>query len=62
MFAAEVANCIMFIGVCVCVCAVFIICFLPHHIFMLWFHFYPNAMEEYDTQWHVLRIIGFCLR
>lgn len=50
--------------VCVCVCAsfaVFIVCFLPHHVFMLWFHLNPNSYEEYDEYWHVLRIIGFCL-
>lgn len=41
--------------------AVFIVCFLPHHVFMLWFHLNPNSYEEYDEYWHVLRIIGFCL-
>ncbi|RZF36967.1 hypothetical protein LSTR_LSTR004655 [Laodelphax striatellus] len=40
---------------------IFVICFLPIHIFMLWFHFYPEAEEEYDEYWHTLRIIGFCL-
>ncbi|XP_077290357.1 neuropeptide CCHamide-2 receptor-like [Arctopsyche grandis] len=40
---------------------VFIVCFLPYHVFMLWFHFHPTAMEDYDEWWHALRIIGFCL-
>ncbi|XP_026471582.1 neuropeptide CCHamide-2 receptor-like [Ctenocephalides felis] len=40
---------------------VFIICFLPHHVFMLWFHLNPNSREEFDSWWHALRIVGFCL-
>ncbi|XP_022188986.2 neuropeptide CCHamide-1 receptor [Nilaparvata lugens] len=40
---------------------IFVICFLPIHIFMLWFHFDPEAQEDYDEYWHTLRIIGFCL-
>ncbi|KAJ8923268.1 hypothetical protein NQ315_001825 [Exocentrus adspersus] len=39
----------------------FFICFLPHHVFMLWFHLYPDALDEYNDWWHALRIIGFCL-
>uniref|UniRef100_A0A1B0CA12 G-protein coupled receptors family 1 profile domain-containing protein n=2 Tax=Lutzomyia longipalpis TaxID=7200 RepID=A0A1B0CA12_LUTLO len=39
---------------------VFIVCFLPHHIFQMWFHLYPYAEDEYDEVWHVFRIIGFC--
>uniref|UniRef100_A0A1B0D7Q4 G-protein coupled receptors family 1 profile domain-containing protein n=1 Tax=Phlebotomus papatasi TaxID=29031 RepID=A0A1B0D7Q4_PHLPP len=39
---------------------VFIVCFLPHHIFQMWFHLYPNAEDEYDEVWHVFRIVGFC--
>lgn len=39
----------------------FMICFLPHHIFMLWFHFYPNAQEDFDEFWNTFRIIAFCL-
>nr|CAH7755742.1 unnamed protein product [Callosobruchus chinensis] len=41
--------------------AVFFICFLPHHVFMLWFHLYPDSKEEYNDWWHALKIIGFCL-
>ncbi|KAG5878601.1 hypothetical protein JTB14_004899 [Gonioctena quinquepunctata] len=39
----------------------FFICFLPHQVFMLWFHLYPFAKEEYNDWWHALKIIGFCL-
>ncbi|XP_045476918.1 neuropeptide CCHamide-2 receptor-like isoform X2 [Harmonia axyridis] len=39
----------------------FFVCFLPNHVFMLWFHLYPKAEEEYDDWWHALRIVGFCL-
>ncbi|VEN36593.1 unnamed protein product [Callosobruchus maculatus] len=40
---------------------IFFICFLPHHVFMLWFHLYPDSKEEYNDWWHALKIIGFCL-
>lgn len=40
---------------------VFAICFLPQHVFMLWFYNYPKSTDEYNTFWHVLRIVGFCL-
>ncbi|XP_050523130.1 neuropeptide CCHamide-1 receptor-like [Daktulosphaira vitifoliae] len=40
---------------------VFAICFLPHHVFMLWFYINPRSTDEYNTFWHVLRMIGFCL-
>ncbi|XP_049817471.1 neuropeptide CCHamide-2 receptor [Aethina tumida] len=39
----------------------FFICFLPHHVFMLWFHLNENALNEYNDWWHAIRIIGFCL-
>lgn len=45
----------------VCFIIVFVICFLPYHIFMLWFHFCPSARDDYDDYWHAFRIIGFCL-
>ncbi|XP_011635830.1 neuropeptide CCHamide-2 receptor-like [Pogonomyrmex barbatus] len=45
----------------VCFIIVFVICFLPYHIFMLWFHFCPTARDDYDYYWHAFRIIGFCL-
>ncbi|XP_066996428.2 neuropeptide CCHamide-1 receptor-like [Anabrus simplex] len=40
---------------------IFIICFLPYHTFMLWFHFNPESQNLYDDYWHALRIVGFCL-
>ncbi|XP_046675162.1 LOW QUALITY PROTEIN: neuropeptide CCHamide-2 receptor-like [Homalodisca vitripennis] len=40
---------------------IFIICFLPYHIFMLWFHFYSYSYDAYDAYWHAFRIVGFCL-
>ncbi|XP_011878938.1 PREDICTED: gastrin-releasing peptide receptor-like [Vollenhovia emeryi] len=45
----------------VCFIIVFVICFLPYHIFMLWYHFCPTAESDYDYFWHAFRIIGFCL-
>ncbi|CRL08300.1 CLUMA_CG021248, isoform B, partial [Clunio marinus] len=40
---------------------VFIICFLPHWIFQLWFWLSEDAESNYDLMWHYVRIIGFCL-
>ncbi|XP_031353932.1 neuropeptide CCHamide-1 receptor-like isoform X2 [Photinus pyralis] len=40
---------------------VFAICFLPSHVFMLFFYFYPDSEEYYNAFWHYTRIIGFCL-
>ncbi|KAG7206710.1 hypothetical protein KM043_000383 [Ampulex compressa] len=40
---------------------VFVVCFLPYHAFMLWFHFCPSSKEDYDDFWHAFRILGFCL-
>ncbi|GBP60326.1 Neuropeptide CCHamide-1 receptor [Eumeta japonica] len=40
---------------------VFAACFLPSHVFTLWFYYNPTAEEEYNGWWHALRIIGFCL-
>ncbi|XP_076275841.1 neuropeptide CCHamide-2 receptor-like [Rhynchophorus ferrugineus] len=39
----------------------FFICFLPHHVFMLWVHLTPTAQDDYNDWWHAIRIIGFCL-
>ncbi|XP_025261813.1 neuropeptide CCHamide-2 receptor [Camponotus floridanus] len=44
-----------------CFIIVFVICFLPYHVFMLWFHFSPTSRDDYDDFWHAFRIIGFCL-
>ncbi|XP_025836439.1 neuropeptide CCHamide-1 receptor [Agrilus planipennis] len=40
---------------------VFAVCFLPSHVFMMWFYFYPNSQNYYNAFWHYLRIVGFCL-
>ncbi|KAK7497381.1 hypothetical protein BaRGS_00011425 [Batillaria attramentaria] len=36
----------------------FIACWLPRHIFLLWFYFDPGL---YNNFWHVFKITGFCL-
>ncbi|ESO89332.1 hypothetical protein LOTGIDRAFT_95484, partial [Lottia gigantea] len=36
----------------------FVLCWLPRHIYLLWFHFDPNAFDHF---WHVFKIVGFCL-
>ncbi|XP_023317590.1 neuropeptide CCHamide-1 receptor-like [Trichogramma pretiosum] len=41
--------------------AIFAICFLPQHVFMMWFYLNPNAESEYNAFWHSFRILGFCL-
>ncbi|XP_043528577.1 neuropeptide CCHamide-2 receptor-like isoform X2 [Frieseomelitta varia] len=40
---------------------IFFICFLPYHVFMLWFHFSPSSEQDFDDFWHAFRIVGFCL-
>ncbi|EDW02108.1 GH21808 [Drosophila grimshawi] len=40
---------------------IFGICFLPYHVFFLWFYYWPTAQEDYNMFWHVLRIVGFCM-
>lgn len=39
----------------------FMICFLPHQAFMLWFHFCPTALDDFNEFWNAFRIIAFCL-
>ncbi|XP_014215840.1 neuropeptide CCHamide-2 receptor-like [Copidosoma floridanum] len=45
----------------ICFVIIFFICFLPYHVFMLWFHFYPLSNDNYNDYWHAFRIVGFCL-
>lgn len=45
----------------VCFIIIFVICFMPHHIFMLWFHFNPTSHEDYNYSWHYFRMVAFCL-
>lgn len=40
---------------------IFAICFLPHHVYMLWFHYNPNFNRDYNAFWHTLKIVGFSL-
>ncbi|ELT89287.1 hypothetical protein CAPTEDRAFT_213885 [Capitella teleta] len=37
----------------------FVICWLPRHIFMLWF--FCTSYGSYNMFWHVLKIVSFCL-
>jgi hypothetical protein len=39
----------------------FAVCFLPIHVFFLWFYFHPNALQHYNGFWHTLKISGFVL-
>lgn len=36
---------------------IFIICWLPRHIYLFWYHFDES---EYNMFWHVFKIAGFC--
>ncbi|CAG5119655.1 unnamed protein product, partial [Candidula unifasciata] len=38
---------------------IFIICWLPRHIFQLWYYFDTSDFNEF---WHVFKITGFCLQ
>ncbi|KAK6629560.1 hypothetical protein RUM43_003377 [Polyplax serrata] len=40
---------------------IFALCFLPHHVYMLWFHNNPNFNRDYNAFWHALKIVGFSL-
>ncbi|XP_057381674.1 neuropeptide CCHamide-1 receptor-like [Daphnia carinata] len=44
-----------------CFVVLFAICFLPMHIFFLWFHFDPNSRKNFNHFWNVFRIFGFVL-
>ncbi|XP_045477761.1 neuropeptide CCHamide-1 receptor-like [Harmonia axyridis] len=39
----------------------FAICFLPFHMYLLFFYFYPNFNEVYNAFWNYFRIVAFCL-
>lgn len=39
----------------------FMICFLPHHVFMLWFHLSPSSHDDFNDFWNAFRIVAFCL-
>ncbi|XP_041354456.1 neuropeptide CCHamide-1 receptor-like [Gigantopelta aegis] len=38
---------------------IFFICWLPHHIFKIWFNFDDS---QYNAFWHGFQIAGFCLK
>ena len=41
---------------------IFVISFLPNHIFLLWFYYtYPTSMENYNSFWHYFKIAGYVL-
>lgn len=40
---------------------IFIVCFGPYHVFMLWFHLNPNSWKNFNNLWNAFRILGFCL-
>ncbi|RWS25522.1 gastrin-releasing peptide receptor-like protein [Leptotrombidium deliense] len=41
---------------------IFAVCFLPNHVFLLWFYFsYPKSLQNYNIFWHVLKISGYVL-
>ena len=41
---------------------IFVVSFLPNHIFMFWFYFtYPNSLENYNSYWHYFKIAGYVL-
>lgn len=37
---------------------IFIVCWLPRHVYLMWFNF---ANGEFDEHWHAFKIAGFCL-
>lgn len=38
---------------------IFIVCWLPRHIFVLWYYI---DSSHYDDVWHTFKIVGFCLQ
>jgi hypothetical protein len=42
--------------------AIFVVSFLPNHLFMLWFYYtYPKSLENYNGFWHFFKIAGYVL-
>lgn len=46
-----------------CFVVVFAVCFLPTHVFMLWFHLQDEstAQANFNKFWYIVRAMGFCL-
>lgn len=40
---------------------IFIVCFFPNHLFLIWFYYHPRSKETYNDFWHFWRIAAFCL-
>ncbi|KAB7505214.1 Neuropeptide CCHamide-1 receptor [Armadillidium nasatum] len=40
---------------------IFALCFMPNHVFLLWFYFNPNSRDDFNNFWNAFRITGFCL-
>ena len=38
--------------------AIFVACWLPRHVYLLWYHYDPGL---YNMFWHVFKIVGFCM-
>ncbi|XP_074662153.1 neuropeptide CCHamide-1 receptor-like [Tubulanus polymorphus] len=45
-------------GVVLALVLVFIICWFPRHVYLMWFYFDPG---HFNMTWHVFKITGFCL-
>ncbi|EEC19147.1 bombesin receptor subtype-3, putative, partial [Ixodes scapularis] len=39
----------------------FAVCFFPNHVFMMWYYFAPNAPSQYNSFWHVWKIMGYVM-
>ena len=39
--------------------ALFLICFLPTHVLLMWFHFDADSQNNYNHFWNSLKIVGF---
>lgn len=42
----------------ICLVCAFIFCWLPRHIYLIWFHFLPG---DFNLFWHIFKTTGFCL-
>ncbi|KAK3851956.1 hypothetical protein Pcinc_041433, partial [Petrolisthes cinctipes] len=46
-----------------CFVIIFAVCFLPTHVFLLWFYLQDQhtAQANFNLFWHLVRVVGFCL-
>lgn len=61
MFHRQVRTRRKVAKVVLCFVMIFAVCFLPNHVFLLWFYFPSDALGPYNEFWHGFRIVGFCL-